>query len=265
MARSFASAVMSFGLVSIPVRICTAIRDQETHLRKICIHCNSGVEQPPRCPTCDRELAPEEIVRGFEITRGEYITLTSEEIEAVRPRQSPIFQLRAFVSESSVTSMLYFATFYYLEPGKGGDKAYGVLYEALRAERVLAKAYVVLREKPRMAFVKAWQGKLLLVIARSPAFLTPPDEVTGSSYRSSPKEMTMARELIRMNRERFSVPEFEVECAEGEKALRDLIEQKLNNQESVVATPKAPIPDLMTALESSLNLAKRKEEKEPVQ
>jgi len=261
LARSIANVQLRFGMVAFPIRVCVALKDTRESFRKLCSFCNTPVEQPAQCPTCNRRLEQKETIRGYEYTPGKYVSLTLEELKAIKPGERPVFEVRKFVSSRSVDPLL-FAEFYYLEPGKGGEKPYALLNAALRETNSLGRAYVVLRERAREAFVKARGKSLLLIMARDPSSIVSPGEVSFPSVDVDRRELDIAKQLILLLKGPFSLKDLEVGFSDIRKAERDLIETKLKGGVVTTSRVTSVTKDLADVLKESIDAARKRKNSE---
>ena len=140
------SGILSFGLVAIPVRLYPAIKDQTVRFHLLHNKCGSRVRNQFWCPVCNEAVERDGLVRGFEYTKGKYIQLTEEELEALEAEANRSIDLKEFVPVGKIDPV-YFESVYYLGPDEGGEKPFRLLAEALARS-----------ERSRRGVGKPWQG-----------------------------------------------------------------------------------------------------------
>ena len=142
MARAIWTGVISFGLVSIPVRLVTAVRPKEVHFRQFHRSDGGRIQSRRFCEKEGREVPYEEIVRGYETARDEYVLISDEELERLEPEKTRRIDVDRFVDLAEIDP-IYFNASYYLSPGDQGEKPYRLLQEAMsqrRRRRALSSA-----------------------------------------------------------------------------------------------------------------------------
>ena len=130
-ARSIASGTISFGLVSIPVRVYVATQSQQVSFNLLHEKCGTRIRQQVYCPHCERVVERNELVKGYQFERERYVTFTDAELRAIEAAASPTIDIHEFVPLERVDP-IYFEGVHYLGPDKGGEKAYRLLAEAMR-------------------------------------------------------------------------------------------------------------------------------------
>src|SRR5438552_9119350 len=155
------SGILSFGLVAIPVRLYPAIKDQTVRFHLLHNKCGSRVRNQFWCPVCNEAVERDGLVRGFEYTKGKYIQLTEEELEALEAEANRSIDLKEFVPVSKVDPV-YFESVYYLGPDEGGEKPFRLLAEALARSERAAVAELVSRGKEQIVIIRPYRGGLVL-------------------------------------------------------------------------------------------------------
>ena len=258
--RSIWKGVISFGMVTIPVRLnpATSSRDISFHL----LHdkCSSRLKQLRWCPVCEREVKWDEIVRGYEYGKDRYIRMSEHDFESLPIATKHTISLSAFVQQDEIDP-IFFEKSYYLEPEPAGRKSYSLLLRALETKQRTAVAKIAIREKERLCALRPYRRALLLET------LFYADEIRDVAPQAdidvSERELEMAYQLIEYLSEPFNPEEYRDEYRE---ALMQVIEAKVHGEELVTApAPSEPeVIDLMEALRKSLESAQRsKEEAEP--
>jgi DNA end-binding protein Ku len=263
--HSIGSSTISFGLVSIPIRMYTATSSGGVSFNLLHKKCGSRIKQQQFCPVCQEVVPREALIRGYEFRKDEYVTFSDEEIKALEGEASKVIDIAEFVPLDQVDP-IYFEKTYYVGPDKGGEKAYRLLADALLRTNRVALASFVSRGKESLVLIRAAQGGLLL---HSMYFA---DEVRdfaeidrGQDAKIKEGELDLAVRLI----EDLSHEEFRPDQYRDEYRSR-VVERatlKAEGREVVAVTSDAPRPqviDLMEALKESLARRESPERKPPV-
>ncbi|WP_227767187.1 Ku protein [Zhaonella formicivorans] len=252
--RSMWKGAISFGLVTIPVKLFTATESKEIKFNYLHDECKTPIRYQKFCPTCERELNSEEIVRGYEYEKGRYVILKDEDFEKLPLDSIKSIQILDFVNLQEIDP-IYFMKAYFLAPGDFGTKAYKLLYQALEETGKIAIAKVFLRTKENLATLRVYQNCLLLETmfypdeVRNPAVIP---ELQGLEVAIHENELKMAKSLIDNLTAKFDPAKY---TSDYRKALTELIEAKINDNqiEEVQRTETAAkIVDLMEALKASV-------------
>ena len=258
-ARSMSSSTITFGLVSVPVRLYPATRESaglSFHL----VHAKDGVRlrQQLVCPK-DGDVVPRsEAIKGYEHSKGEYVTFTDKELKALDKQASAGIEVQEFVPVGSLPAV-HFDRSYYLGPDKGGDRAFALLVAALEEEGLLAIGEYAARGKDYLVALRPFEKRLLMQQLFHADEVRPVSEVPAPESQAKAAELKLARELVgQLTSEKFDPERYEDEVR---KRIRDLIAQKVEGGEikaAPEARPQAKVIDLMAALKASL----AKQEKE---
>ena len=251
-ARAISSATISFGLVSIPVKLYTTTESSGQISFNMLHQCGTRVKQQYWCPTDEKVVPRDEIVKGYEFAKGKYVTFTNEEIKALEAEATQLIEIREFLPLTQVDP-LHFERAYYLGPDKGGDKPYALLSKAMEKTGRCAIASWAARGKQYLVLVRPYQGGLILEQLHYADELRSFDEVERSDAKVSDAELALAEKLI----EQIAVDEFEPEKYEDavKKRMEQVIAQKVEGQEVTFVEapePQGKIIDLMEALRASL-------------
>jgi DNA end-binding protein Ku len=252
-ARSTASATISFGLVSIPVRLYTAT-DSAPAISFNLLHgkCGTRLKQQYVCPK-DGEIVPRaDMVKGYEFAKDQYVTFTDEEIKAFAEEATKLIEISEFVPMQTVDP-IYYDGINYLGPDKGGDKAYRLLSEAMQKSGRVALAKWAARGKQYIVLLRPAFGGLVMQQLLHADEVRPMSEVPIGDAKVTEAELKLAMQLI----DQIAVEEFHPEKYEDEvrKRVQTAIDQKVAGQEITLApaeAPRAQIVDLMEALKASL-------------
>jgi DNA end-binding protein Ku len=257
-ARAISSATISFGLVSIPVKLYTTTESSGQISFNMLHQCGTRVKQQYWCPTDEKVVPREEMVKGYEFAKGKYVTFTNEEIKALEAEATQMIEIREFLPLAQVDP-LHFERAYYLGPDKGGDKPYSLLSKAMEKTGRCAIASWAARGKQYLVLVRPFQGGLILEQLHYADELRSFDEVERSDAKVSDAELALAERLI----EQIAVEEFEPEKYEDavKKRMEEVIAQKVEGQEVTFVEapePQGKIIDLMDALRASLEKSGRR-------
>jgi DNA end-binding protein Ku len=256
MPRSIWNGVISFGMVSIPVKLYTATEDKDISFNLLHKECGSKLKQLRWCPVHERAVEWAEISRGYEYEKGEYVTMEDSDFEKLPLPSKHTVELSAFVDASQIDPIYYQRT-YYLEPEEKGVKPYALLMKALKDKNLTGVAKIAIRNKEQLAAVRPMDGTLVLETLFYPDEIREtPVELSNTELKVSDKELKMAEALIDLLKDDFKPEEYKDEYR---ATLQTLIEAKLEGQE--ITAPKAARPakitDLMTALKASVEAAKK--------
>jgi DNA end-binding protein Ku len=195
MARPLWRGTLTFGLVSIPMELHTAVRDPGPHFHFLRESDKSRIGYQTVAKADGTPVSRDELVRGYEYEKGRYIVLTDKDLEAAAVQRNGRIELLDFVQGDEVDDR-YFYKPYYLLPGKGGDQAYALLREALRESGRIGIAKVVIRNKPHLAAVETIKDALVLSTMRFRDEVVPVSEYEFPHASVRPAERKMAHQLV---------------------------------------------------------------------
>jgi DNA end-binding protein Ku len=262
MARAIWSGTISFGLLNVPVRLFSAVARRNIALREIRESDNSRIKHKRVAEGTDEEVPYENIVKAYELTPGQYVPLSKDEMSALAPEKTRAIDVQDFVDIEEIDPM-YFDSPYYLGPAEGAEKAYSLLAAAMESSGKAAISRFVFRNKEHLAAIRASDGVLTLTTMRFHDEVVPPSELDDALPDKKPKvakrEQQMAEQLIDSLSTEFEPDAYKDEYREQ---LLALIEQKAEGKEIVAPEAEAPkatkAPDLMAALEESIAAVKEK-------
>ncbi len=246
------SGSIGFGLVNIPVKLFSAIQDSRLELDMLDSRTQSPIKFKRVSEKTGKEVPWAEISKGFLYKDG-YVILEPSDFEAASPKKTKIIEIEAFVEEQEIDD-IYFESPYFIEPAKGGEKAYQLLFKALEKTKKVGLSRFVMRTQEHLSVIRPKENYLLLQQLRfeeelrSPAELKVPQGITISA-----KEMTMALELIKQYSGKFDMSQYEDEY---KKELMKIIKIKATGKKipakkmEVVYTQK---DDLFDQLKASLS------------
>ena len=263
MARAIWKGSISFGLVNIPIALYPATRQEELKFRLLRKTDLSPVNYKRVAEKDGKEVPWDQIVKGYEYEKGKYVVLQDEDFQRVDIEATQTVDIQDFVELDEIDPIFFYKP-YYLEPQKGGDKAYALLRDALKDSKKVGVAKVVIKTREYLAGVKPEDGALVLELMHFA------DELAGTSKLNIPKkvevgkrEMTMAKSLIDSMSSKWNPEKYKDDYRE---ALMEVIEEKVEagGKEIEEKPRKAPKPtkviDLVSVLQKSLEEtgAKRK-------
>ncbi|HSX07709.1 MAG TPA: Ku protein [Candidatus Saccharimonadales bacterium] len=244
---------ISFGLVNIPVRMFSATETREgIELNLLHKTDHAPIRYARICRKDGKEVAWDDIVKGYEYREGEYLVLTEKELEEINIKKTQTIDIKQFVEETDI-DVRYFEKPYYLEPVKGGEKAYALLRESLHKSKKVALASFVMHERQHIAIIKPVGRALILNQMRYPTDLREPVDLkfpTGKDLTD--KELEVALKLIKQETKPF-IPEdlHDTYTEELEEIIKDKAKGKKPSK-AAARTPQASAQDLMSALKASL-------------
>ena len=252
MPRALQSASLSFGLVNIPVKLYTAAHSKSVSFHLLHAKDGSRIHEQMVCQTEDKPVPRKELVKGYEVTKGKYVKITNEELDALEAEANRNVEIQEFVPVAAVDPV-YFSKTYYLGPDKGGEKPYRLLAQAMSQEGRAAIAQFVQRGKEELVMVRPVKDeKLMLHILYYGDEVRALEEVP-SGKAAAGRELELATQLIHQLQSKTWNPS-RYHDTYRERVLA-LIKKK-EAGEKIVA-PKAGRPggkvlDLMAALKQSL-------------
>jgi DNA end-binding protein Ku len=266
MARAVWSGSISFGLVNVPVKAFTAMRDHSVHFHQLERGTGARIRYQKVSEKTGEEVPSDKIEQGFELADGSYVVLGSDEIDDLRPEATRTIDVQDFVALDAIDP-IYFERTYWLAPGNDtATRAYRLLQQAMEDQQRVGIGTVVLRNKQYLAAIRPLDGALAMSTMRFADEVVDRkdvDEVPSGGAKPAAKELKMAAQLIDSLTSEWKPERYTDTYTEQ---LRALIEAKAAGRE-VTAPPADEAPskvlDLMAALEASLSEARSKGTKEP--
>lgn len=253
MARSIATATISFGLVAIPVKLfSTSESGARIQFNSLHEACGTRIRQQLYCPTDEVTVTRDELVKGYEFAKDQYVTFKPEELKAIEVPSTQSIDIKEFVPLDQVDP-LYFEKAYYLGPDKGGAKPYALLSEAMTATGRAALARYAARGKDYLVLLRPFEDGIVMQQLRYNDEIRSFDESDASDAEIDEAELALAVQLV----EQIASDTFDPESYSDSVKDKILaaIEQKVAGQELTLAAkeePKAQVIDLMSALKASL-------------
>lgn len=254
-ARAIASGIISFGLVSIPVKLFTAASSEQVRFNMLDGRHGVRVKQQYYSPADNQVLDKSDIVKGYEYARGQFVTFTDEELKALEGERSNSIEIVEFVPVETV-DFVQIEKSYYLGADKGGDKAYRLLSESMENKGKVAVGRWNARGKEQLVLIRPYKDGLILHQLYYANEVRAFDDINDTAtFQFSDKERDLAERLIdQMSNDEFVPEEYEDTYADR---VRALVDQKVAGQEITISPeqPKAQIIDLFEALKKSLSEA----------
>ncbi len=256
MARALWRGTISFGMVTIPVKLFTATDSQDVSFRQLHAADNSPIKLVRRCSSDGKDLDADEIVKGFEYAKDHYVLVDESDLEKLPIPSKHTIELTAFV-ESEEIDPVYYEKSYHIEPEEMGRKPFALLVKALEEKKLNAVGKIAIRTKERLCSLRPRNGSLMLETLFFADEVKPPEFETPE-VKVSEAEMKVAYALIDLLQEPFDPAKYKDEYRDS---LMQIIEAKLEGHEYVApAEPAAAAPavDLMAALRASVEAAKKR-------
>ncbi len=256
-ARAIGSGTISFGLVSIPVKLYVATSSKQLSFNLVHQECGSRIRQQLVCPHHERVVQRTELVKGYEFAKDRYVTFSDEELKALEAAANAAIEIHEFVPLKHVDP-IYFENTHFLGPDKGGEKAYRLLADAMKETNMVALAQYVSHGKEHLGIVRPYRDGLVLHAMYYADEVRDFSEVGSTGdVKLKASEIDLARKLI----DELSSDKFRPENYHDDYRVRveKIVEEKVAGHEvtAAAATPRqAPVVDLMEALKASL--ARRK-------
>jgi DNA end-binding protein Ku len=262
MARAIWSGTISFGLLNVPVRMFSAVARRNIALREIRESDSAKIKHRRVAEGTEEEVPYENIIKAYELSPGQYVPLSKDDLAALAPEKTRAIDVQDFVDIEEIDPM-YFDSPYYLGPADGAEKAYSLLASAMESSGKAAIARFVFRNKEHLSAIRASDGVLTLTTMRFHDEVVPPSDLDDALPDKKPKvakkEQQMAEQLIDSLSTEFEPNSYRDEYREQ---LLALIEQKAEGKEIVAPEAEEPkatkAPDLMAALEESIAAVKDK-------
>jgi len=260
MPRAIWTGAISFGLVSVPVKLYAAVSAKGVQFHQL--HASDGVriQQKRVCPAHGEEVPYAEIVKGYEIAPDRYIVIEPEELATLAPKRARTIEIEDFVALAEIDP-IFFDHPYYLVPDERGAKPYRLLLEAMRESERVALGRLVLRSKEHLVAIRASDQVLTLETMVFADEVISPDrfaELDGE-VQCSDRELAIARQLIDSLSGPFEPAKYRDEYREQVLAL---IDRKASGEQILGSAPAPPQPadavDLMSALQASLEEVKKR-------
>jgi DNA end-binding protein Ku len=267
MPRAIWSGAISFGLVSIPVKLFNAVSRKTVHFNQIDSRTGARIRYRKVSDADGEEVPAEAIVKGYQLSSGDYVLVGDDELAALDPEATRTVDIEQFVDLDEIDPIFYDSA-YYAAPDKAARKPYALLLRAMEEQDRVAIARFVMRSKQYLCAIRAQDGVLVLSTMVYADEVNDPEELTELDEMEdidvSERELRMARQLVESLTDEFEPARFEDTYR---VQVVDLIERKAAGEEEVVAPPapaaEEKLVDLMAALEESVKEAKEARGRHP--
>jgi DNA end-binding protein Ku len=260
MAKSIWNGMVSFGMVSIPVRLSPATSSKDITFNELHSVCHSRMKRVRTCPVCNKEVPANEVVKGYEWAKGQYIELGEEDFEKLPLPSKHTIEVDRFVKLEEIDPV-FFDSAYILEPEEAAMKPWKLFMHALTEKGMTAIAKITIRKKEQLCALRPFKGNLML----ETLFFA--DEVRVDTQKElgevqlSDAEAKMADALVELLTGQFDPKDYQDTYRES---LMGIIQNKLEGRETVTApvAQATQVTDLMEALRASVEAAKKRREEE---
>jgi DNA end-binding protein Ku len=262
MPRSIWTGAISFGLVTVPVKLYSAVNRKTVRFNQLNAKTGSRIAQKRVDAATGEEVDYEDLVKGYEIASDRYVVIEPGELESVQPAKTKTIDIEDFVDLADIDPIFYDHP-YYLAPAAGGAKPYRLLLEAMRETEKVAIAKVVIRQKESLVAIRALTDHDVLEMATmlfADEVVDPTriDDIPGADdVKTNDRELAIAKQLVESLAGEFEPEKYHDTYRE---AVLEMIEKKAAGEEIVIAEEAeeaAPVPDLMSALKASLDAVRK--------
>jgi DNA end-binding protein Ku len=263
MPRSIWTGAISFGLVTVPVKLYSAVNRKTVRFNQLNAKTGSRINQKRVDASTGEDVEYEDLVKGYEISSDRYVVIDPSELEAVEPKKTKTIDIEDFVDLEDIDPIFYDHP-YYLAPAAGGAKPYVLLLEAMRETNKVAIAKVVIRSKESLVAIRpmADHGVLEMATMLFADEIVDPDRLddipSADEIETSERELDIAKQLVESLAGDFEPEKYKDTYRE---AVLDMIERKAAGEEIAIqpeAEEAAPVPDLMSALKASLDAVRER-------
>jgi DNA end-binding protein Ku len=260
MPRAIWTGAISFGLVTVPVKLYAAVQSKTVKFNQLDAEDHSRIAMKRTNAQTGEEVPYDRIVKGFEIGPDRYVVLEPEELESLDPRKTKTIDIEGFV-ELSELDPIYFDHPYYLVPGTGGAKPYRLLVDAMRESGRVGIAKVVIRSKQQLVALRPIGDVLAMSTMVFHDEVVPADSLDevpdAADVDANPRELEMAKQLVQSLTEPWNPEKYHDTYREEVLAL---IERKAAGEEIAIQPAReepSQVPDLMSALKASLDAVRK--------
>jgi DNA end-binding protein Ku len=256
MAATIWKGHITFGLISLPVRLVSAARSETVSFNQLHKTDHSRVKQVLFCQAEDKPVPRSELVKGYEYEDGKYVVIADEDIKKITPKTAKVMEIMEFVKEKEVDSV-YFEASYYLHPEEAGEKAYTVLQRALKDTGRVGMAKITMHNREHVVILRPSRTGMTLHTMYYADEVRSIDEFRTDTTIAKDIEVQIAAQLIDAMEAPFDPEKYKDNYRES---LKKMIEAKIKGEEIVeapAAEEMAPVIDIMQALKTSLAALKK--------
>ncbi len=251
MASTVWKGYISFGLVSIPIRLYAAARPEHVAFHEVHAVCGTRIKQQLFCPTCNRVVERRELVKGYEVEKGRFVTVTDAEVRKIAPASTDTMEITEFVKIREIDP-LYFDSSYYAVPEKAGVKSYQLLIDTLVKSGYAALAKVGMHRREYVVVIRPRENGLTLHTMYYPNEIRAlPEYGKQPKVKVTAQEIALAEQLVKSLAAPFRPDRYQDDY---QRRVLELVEAKGAGKQlkGEPARRKAPVVDLMQALKQSL-------------
>ncbi len=257
--RPIWKGAISFGLVSIPVKSYGAVSEHKTGLRLMCPKDKSPLSFKRVCPKENREVPWEEVIRGYEVSKGKYVPITPKELESLEIKSGRQVEVFQFVDAEKIDPV-YYDSSYYLIPDEHGEKPYQLMIGALEENNKVGIGRVVMHDKEHLVALRPYEGAILMTTLHFADEVRTPQDFP--ELKKPPEvdkeELELAGQLIKIMKKPFNFKEYRDTFQDN---LMKLVEAKMKGKEEVIElrVPEIkPTKNLMEALKASIKAQEKR-------
>lgn len=251
MAVAHKSAI-SVGLLYIPVGLYKTTRDIGVSFNQLCKDSHERIKYKKYCPSCDKEVKGDEIIKGYEFEKGKYVTISEDELEKIKTKKDKTIHIEHFAKLADI-DQIYYEKNYYLVPEAGAEKAYELLRQAMLSQKEAAIAKTVIGTTEQLLVLYPTKET---IIAKTLFYQEEIQQMPKSQAKMQldKSELEMAKTLISTMTKKFDASAYHDEY---QQRLREAIETKIQGQQIVSADNTAPVNviDLMEALKKTVEMS----------
>ncbi len=261
MARAIWTGIVTFGLVSIPVKLFAATESKDVSFHQLHNKCKTRIKEMRWCPHCERQVEWEEVEKGYEYAKGEYVILTPEDMKELPLPSKQTISIQSFVQLDEIDP-IFFDKSYYLEPDEKSSKPFGLFMHVLNEKGLVAIGTVAIRTKERYCSLRLVGGTLMLNTLLYPDEIRVDTTAKLDVAKPNPQELKMAHALVEMMAQKFEPDQFKDNYRE---AIHELVEAKLSGGKAVKSEEPSggKLLDLMDALRASVENVQGSKKKKP--
>jgi len=247
---------LTFGLLSLPVRLYSAARSETVGFNQLHKTDHSRVKQQLYCALEDKPISRTDIVKGYEYEKDKYVIVEDEEIKKMAPKTAKTMEVQEFVKTAEVDPV-YLESSYYMSPEEGGEKPYALLFEAMRKSGYVGVAKIAMHNREHIVILRPSERGIMLHTMYYPDEIRQVEEFRTDTSAVKPKELELAKTLIESLEAPFEPEKYKDAYREN---LMAMIEAKVQGKEIVAPKEpahKAPVIDILEALKASLAEGKK--------
>jgi DNA end-binding protein Ku len=251
MASTVWKGYITFGLITIPVRLYAAARTERISFHQLHGVCGTRIKQQTYCPHCERVVERNELVKGYEVEKDRYVLVTDEDLKKIAPPSSESMEILEFVKAEGIDPVYYDAS-YFMVPEEAGKKAYHLLLETMQRSGYSAIAKIAMHQREYTAIIRPHANGLVLHTMFYPEEVREiPEFRRDENVTVRPQEIELAKKLVEGLAAEFEPSKYHDEY---QARVKEMIESKREGQPVEAGTSKrrAPVIDLMQALQKSL-------------